>query len=86
MPATLRTDVPVAFRATKNLEDIMLPVNYQSWATKILSFVGVDIPVNRSFDSYQNLDNFKSCHSCSFQSYLTPERHYSSHELSELTM
>ena len=27
---TLRADVPVAFRATKNLEDTMLPVKYWS--------------------------------------------------------
>ena len=26
---TLRADAPVAFRATKNLEGTMLPVNYQ---------------------------------------------------------
>ena len=31
LPTTLRADVPVAFGATKNLEDIMLPVNYRSW-------------------------------------------------------
>ena len=31
IPTTLRADVPVAIRATKNLEDTMLSVNYQSW-------------------------------------------------------
>ena len=36
---------------------------------KILSTVGVDISVDRSFQSYQNSDNFKSWRSCSFQSY-----------------
>ena len=29
-------------------------------ATRILSTVGVDIPADRSFQSYQNLNNFKS--------------------------
>ena len=47
---TLRVDVPVAIRATKNLEDTMLPVNYQSW--------------QRSFQSYQNSINSRSWHSC----------------------
>ena len=28
---TLKADVPVGFRATKNLEDTMLPINYRSW-------------------------------------------------------
>ena len=31
IPATLRADVPVAFRATENLEETMLPVIYLSW-------------------------------------------------------
>ena len=30
-PTTLTVEVPVAFRATKNLEDIMPPANYESW-------------------------------------------------------
>ena len=55
-------------------------------ATKILSTVGVDIPADRSFHSYQNPDNFKSWRSCSFQSYPTPGRHYASRQLSVVTM
>ena len=107
---TLRVDVPVSIRATKNLEDTMLPINYRSWkrsfselpkscqhweltflltaafrATKILSAVGVNIPLDRSFQSYQNPDNFKSWRSCSFQSYQKSRRHYASRQLSELT-
>ena len=31
IPTTLRADVPVAIRATKNLEDTILPVYYRSW-------------------------------------------------------
>ena len=31
IPTTLRVDVPVAIRVTKNLEDTMLPVSYRSW-------------------------------------------------------
>ena len=54
-------------------------------ATKILSTVGVDIPVNHSFQSYQSPDNFKSWRPCSFQSYLTPGKHYASCQLLELT-
>ena len=108
---TLRADVSVAFRATKNLEDTMLPVNYRSWqcsflelskschqwelaflltivlrATKILSAVEVDIPADRSFQSYQNPDNFKNYHTCRFQSHQKPGRHYASHQLLELTI
>ena len=30
IPTTLRADVPVAIRATKNLEDTILPVYYRS--------------------------------------------------------
>ena len=30
IPTTLEVDVPVAIRATKNMEGNMLPVNYQS--------------------------------------------------------
>ena len=110
IPTTLRADVPVAFRATKNMEDTMLPVSYRNWqrsfselpnscqqwelillstaafrATKILSTVGVDIPLDRSFQSYQNPDNFKSWHSCNFQSYQKPGRRYGALQLSELT-
>ena len=64
IPTTLRVDVPVAIRATKNLEDTMLPSNIRVdnvafRATRILSTVGVGIPVDRSFQSYQNPDNFK---------------------------
>ena len=47
---------------------------------KILSAVGVDIRVDRSFNSYQNPDNFKSWRSCSLQRYLTPGRHYASRQ------
>ena len=36
IPTTLKADVPVAFRATKNLEDTMLPVNYRSWQRSFL--------------------------------------------------
>ena len=39
-------------------------------ATRIPT-VGVDIPVNGSFQSYQNPKNFKSWCSCSFQSYIS---------------
>ena len=54
----LRADVPLDIRAIKNLEDIMLPVNYRSWQRSflelpILSTVGVDIPVYYSFKSYK---------------------------------
>ena len=109
IPTTLKVDVPVAFRTTKNLEDTVLSVNYWSWqrsfselpkscqqweltflstvafrTTKILSTVGVDILFDRSFQSYKNTDNFKSWHSCSFQSYQKPGRHYASRQLSEL--
>ena len=64
IPTTLRVDVPVAIRATKNLEDNMLPSdvgvdNVAFRATRILSTVGVGIPVDRSFQSYQNPDSFK---------------------------
>ena len=38
IPTTLRTDVPVAIRATKSLEDTMLPVNYQSWNVAFQSY------------------------------------------------
>ena len=55
------------------------------WVTKFLSTVGVDISVDRSFQGYQNSDNFKSRRSCSFQSYLTPGRHYDFRQLSEMT-
>ena len=53
--------------------------------TRILLIVGVDIPVDRSFHSYQNPDNFKSWRSCSYQSYQKSGRHYASHQLLELT-
>ena len=52
-------------------------------ATKILSTMGVDIPVDRSVRSYQNFVNFKSWHSYSF--YLIPGRCYASCQLFELT-
>ena len=54
-------------------------------STKILSAVGIDIPVDRSFHSYQNPDNFKIWRSWSFQSYLTHGQHYAFRQLSELT-
>ena len=50
-----------------------------------LPTVGVDIAVNCNFQTYQNpIVNFNSLHCCSFQSYLAPERHYTSFQLSEL--
>ena len=33
---TLRADVPVAIRTTKNLEDTMIPVNYRCWKRSFL--------------------------------------------------
>ena len=56
--ATIRADVPVAIKATKNLENTLLPVNYWIWQRSlfelpIVSTVGVDIPVNHSFQNYQ---------------------------------
>ena len=42
-PKTLRADVPVAIRASKNLEDTMLPV-------RIIGVDGVDF---RSYQSFQ---------------------------------
>ena len=33
---TLRADVPVAIRTTKNLEDIMIPVGYRCWKRSFL--------------------------------------------------
>ena len=73
-----------------------LPKSCQQWeltslstvafrATKILWIVGVDIPVDRSFQSNQNRDNFKSWRTCSFQNYQKPEKLYASRQLSELT-
>ena len=58
IPTTLRAEVPVAIRSTKNLEDIILPVNYRSWRRNsseppILSTVGVDILIDYSFKSYK---------------------------------
>ena len=49
----------------------LLPLAFR--ATKILSTVGVDVPTNRGFHSYH-------WHSCSFQRYLTPGRHYASRQ------
>ena len=43
IPTTLRADVPVAIRVTKNLEGTTFPFNYQTW--------------QRSFQSYQNSVN-----------------------------
>ena len=49
--------------------------------SEILPTVGVDIPFNRSFQTYQNpVVTFNS-----FQSYLASERHYASFQLSELS-
>ena len=64
IPTTLRVDVPVAIRATKNLEGTMLPVNYRSWQRSfselpILSTVGVDIPVDYSFKSYKSCQQWE---------------------------
>ena len=47
--------------------------------------MGVDIPVNNSFQSYANHDNLTSQRACSFQSYQTLGRHYASCQLSKLT-
>ena len=47
----------------------------------MLSTIGVDYA---ALWSYQNPDNFKSWRSCSFQSYLTSERHYTPCQLSRL--
>ena len=55
-------------------------------AIKILSIVRIDISLDHSFWSYQNPVNFKSWHSCSFQSCITPGKRYPSRQLSELTM
>ena len=80
IPTTLRADVPVAIRATKNLEGTMLPINYRNWQRcfselPILSRVGVDIPVNYSFQSNQMLSTVvvDIPVDCSFQSYQTPD-------------
>ena len=54
-------------------------------ATKILTTVGVNIPVDRSFQSYQNTINFKNWYFYSFQSYLTRGRHYALRQLQGLT-
>ena len=79
--------VTVAFTATEICQqwELTFLSTVAFGATKILSAVGVDIPVDRSVQSYQNLVNFNSWHSCSFQSYLTPGRRYASHQLSKLT-
>ena len=66
IPTTLRADVPVAIRATtKTWKALRFPStigvgNAAFRATKSLSTVGVDIPVDHSFQSYQNPNNFKS--------------------------
>ena len=62
----------------------ILNKKYNSRATKILSTVGVDIPVDCSFNSCQNPNNLKSWRSCSFQGHLTSGWHYASCQLSEL--
>ena len=59
IPTTLRADIPVAIRATKNLEDTALPVNYRSGQRSFselstMSTVRVDIPVDYSFKSYKS--------------------------------
>ena len=72
-----------------------LPKSYQQWelkflstiafrATKVLLTIGVEISVNRSFQSCQSPVNFKSLHSCNSENYLTPGRRYASRQLSEL--
>ena len=53
--------------------------------TKILLTMGVDIPVDRSFQNYQSPNNFKSWRSCNFQSYQRPGWRYVSRQLLELT-
>ena len=40
--------------------------------------MGVDVPVDCSFQSYQNYSNFKSWCSCSYKGYQKPGRHYAS--------
>ena len=65
IPTTLRADVPVAIRTTKNLEGTTFPFNYRSWQRSSQSYqnsvtVGVAIPVDHSFQSYQNSNKFKS--------------------------
>ena len=52
--------------------------------TKILSIAKVDIPVGLRVQNYQHSVIFKSCHSCSFHSYLTLGRLYASCQMSEL--
>ena len=64
IPTTLRADVSVSIRATKNLEDTMLPINYRSWQRSflelpILSTVEVDIPVDCSFKSYKSCQQWE---------------------------
>ena len=67
------------------------PVTIAFRATRILSTVGVYILVNRSLQSYQNPDNSKSSHSCSYQSYQKSGKHnpspikYRHYQLSEVT-
>ena len=39
IPTTLRANIPIAFRATKNLEDAMLPVNSRSWEHSFQSYL-----------------------------------------------
>ena len=129
----------IAFRATRNLEDNMLPVNYRCWktyllelpeswntlcfsstvgstvgadnrsfqrkfcqqseltyllnavflATKILLPVGLDIPINHSFQSYQNPANRQSWNTCQLSELtnvedVKPRRHIASRQISEL--
>ena len=63
---TLRADVPEAFRGRQKPGRHYASRQLSKWttqlfgATKILSTVRVDIPVGRSFQSYQNPDKFKS--------------------------
>ena len=64
MPTTLRADISVTIRATKNLEGTMLLVNYWSCQQSfselpILSTVGVDIHVDYSFKSYKSYQHWE---------------------------
>ena len=76
----------IAFSATEIPTTLKADVPVAFRGTKILPTVGVNIPVDRSFNSYQNPNNFKNWNSWTFQSYLTPGRHYISRQLSELKM
>ena len=57
------------FGATKivsTVRELTFPSTIAFRAAKTLSTVGDDIPVEGSFQSYQNLGNFKNLRFCSF--------------------